>query len=192
MVLLVRGRVQKTLKKKRKRTEEKHWKMETKENKEYEESQITTIKIFGITFYVKHFILLENIVWKKYLIPSNFIYSFCSDISKDNIYNYTNFPLMLSSHPVEVTGSVYFGNIFQIICLSKIWAKAWKKIGIIQVVSKLKIFVNLWISKLQRGLVCTKKIWNNETLSIFFRVKSLVLLQNIVIVHTFWKTLVKS
>ena len=65
MVFLVRGRVQKTLKKKRKRTEEKHLKMERMENKKYEERQITTIKIFGIIFYVEHFILLENIVWKK-------------------------------------------------------------------------------------------------------------------------------
>ena len=39
--------------------------MEGKKNKQHEESQITTMKIFGITFYVKHFILLENIVWKK-------------------------------------------------------------------------------------------------------------------------------
>ena len=39
--------------------------MERKKNKQYEESQITTMKIFGITFYVKHFILLENIIWKK-------------------------------------------------------------------------------------------------------------------------------
>ena len=30
-------------------------------------------------------------------------------------------------HPVKVTGSMYFGNIFGIICFSKICAKTWKK-----------------------------------------------------------------
>ena len=31
-------------------------------------------------------------------------------------------------HPVKVTGSMYFGNIFGIICFSKICAKTWKKL----------------------------------------------------------------
>ena len=47
-----------------KQTEGKHWKIERKKIEEYEEIQLTTIKISGFTFYVKH-ILLENIVWKK-------------------------------------------------------------------------------------------------------------------------------
>ena len=41
------GGVQKTSKKRRKHIEEKHWKVKVKKNEEYEESQITTIYIFG-------------------------------------------------------------------------------------------------------------------------------------------------
>ena len=32
------------------------------------------------------------------------------------------------THPIEVTGSMYFGNIFQIMCLPKICTKTWKKL----------------------------------------------------------------
>ena len=45
------GGVQKTSKKRRKQTEEKHWKLKRKKNEEYEESQITTIYIFGFKLY---------------------------------------------------------------------------------------------------------------------------------------------
>ena len=41
------GGVQKTSKKRRKQTEEKHWKLKRKKNEEYEESQITAIYITG-------------------------------------------------------------------------------------------------------------------------------------------------
>ena len=43
--------VQKTLKKRRKQTDEKHWKVKRKKSKEYEKSQITTIYIFGFKLY---------------------------------------------------------------------------------------------------------------------------------------------
>ena len=36
--------------------------MKREKNEEYGESQITTINIFGFTFYVKNNILLKNIV----------------------------------------------------------------------------------------------------------------------------------
>ena len=45
------GGVQKTSKKRRKQTEEKHWKLKRKKNEEYEESQITAIYIFGFKLY---------------------------------------------------------------------------------------------------------------------------------------------
>ena len=45
------GGVQKTPKKRRKQTEEKHWKVTRKKNEEYEENQITTIYIFGFKLY---------------------------------------------------------------------------------------------------------------------------------------------
>ena len=47
------GGMQKALKNKRKQTEEKHSKKKRKKNEEYKESQITTINIFGFTFYIK-------------------------------------------------------------------------------------------------------------------------------------------
>ena len=59
--------VQKTLKERRKQTEEKYWKVKRKTNGEYEESQIS----HKDTSLVLNYILLENIVWKNF-----FIYSF--------------------------------------------------------------------------------------------------------------------
>ena len=47
------------------------------------------------------------------------------------------------SHPVAVTGSMHFGIIFQIMCISRIKAKTKKNIRIIQVVSKLTILLTL-------------------------------------------------
>ena len=36
--------------------------MKRKKNEKYKESQITTTNIFGFTFYIKNYILLERIV----------------------------------------------------------------------------------------------------------------------------------
>ena len=49
-----------------------------------------------------------------------------------------------------------------------------KEIVIIQIKSELTIFVNLWIFKEWR-------VWNNETFSTVFRVRSLVFVQNIIL-----------
>ena len=70
------GGVQKTLKKRRKQTEEKDWKVKRKKNEEYEESQITKVNTFGFTFYIKNYILLENIVWKKVVYTLKFCLQF--------------------------------------------------------------------------------------------------------------------
>ena len=45
--------------------------MKTKKNEEYKESQITTISIFGFTFFIKNYILLKNIVVKGKKVKSN-------------------------------------------------------------------------------------------------------------------------
>ena len=158
------GGVQKTSKKRRKQTEEKHWKVKRKKNEEYEESQITAIYIFGfkLCFTRKH-----NLK-KKVFIPSNFIYSFYAlqgiwnknDLTNLNIHIYTNYNIIeiyinrlstttqifiivdndvreywyfrkrkkhlaraFFTQPIEVTGSMYFGNIFQTMCLPKICTK---------------------------------------------------------------------
>ena len=50
--------------------------MKRKKNEEYKESQITTINIFGFNFYVKNYILLDSIVWKKAVYTVTFYYSF--------------------------------------------------------------------------------------------------------------------
>ena len=71
------GGIQKTLKKRRKQTEEKHWKVKRKKNEEYEESQITTIYIFiGFKLYFARKHILKTICLYLYTIPWNFIYSF--------------------------------------------------------------------------------------------------------------------
>ena len=67
MIFLIRGRDKDYIEKRRKQTEEKHSKMKRKKNKECRESQITTINVFGSTFYVKNYILLKNMVWKSSL-----------------------------------------------------------------------------------------------------------------------------
>ena len=64
--------VQKISKKRRKQTEEKHWKVKRKKNVEYEESQIRTIYIFGFKLYFAR----KHNLKKELFIPSNFIYSF--------------------------------------------------------------------------------------------------------------------
>ena len=45
--------------------------MKTKKNEEYKESQITTMGIFGITFFTKNYILLKNIVAKGKKVKSS-------------------------------------------------------------------------------------------------------------------------
>ena len=48
--------------------------MKTKKNKEYKESQITTMSIFGFTFFIKNYILLKNIVLKGKKVKSSLYY----------------------------------------------------------------------------------------------------------------------
>ena len=56
------------------------------------------------------------------------------------------------THPIEVTGSMYFGTFFWNCVFTKDMYENLKEIGIIQDVLKLIIFVNLWVSKLQNSL----------------------------------------
>ena len=63
MVFLVRRRGAENIEK-RKQAKEKHWKMKRKKSEKQKESQITTTNIFGFTFYMKNYILLESIAWK--------------------------------------------------------------------------------------------------------------------------------
>ena len=161
------GRVQKTSKERRKQTEEKHWKVKTKKNDEYEEIQITTICIFGFKSY---FARKHNL--KKVFYTINFYLQFLcvagylkhsNDTPNLNIHKYTNYSIIgiyinrlstttqilieidylimmrekylsfwkcknhlarnFFTHPIEVTGSMYFGNTFLIMWLPKIWTK---------------------------------------------------------------------
>ena len=126
---------------------------------------------------VLHYILLENIVWKKVVYTIKFYLQFLcfagylkdsNDIPKLDINKYTNYDIVeiyidrlsttaqtfiaidylilisekylhwkkrqkrlawtFFSHPVEVTWSMYFGNIFRIMCFSTIYTKTWKKL----------------------------------------------------------------
>ena len=45
--------------------------MKTKKNEEHKESQITTMSIFGYTFFIKKYILLKNIVLKGKKVKSS-------------------------------------------------------------------------------------------------------------------------
>ena len=45
--------------------------MKTKKNEEYKESQITTMSIFGFTFFIKNYILLKNMVLKGKKVKSS-------------------------------------------------------------------------------------------------------------------------
>ena len=62
-----------------------------------------------------------------------------NDTPNLNINKYTNYNI--TEIYIKVTGSMYVGNIFLIMCLDMY--KNLKEIGIIQDVSKLIIFVNL-------------------------------------------------
>ena len=86
------GGVQKTLKKRKKQTEEKHWKVKRKKNEAFKESQIT-IHIFGFKLYfarkhnlrkssLYHQILLQFLCIARYLNHSN-------DTPNLNIHKYT-------------------------------------------------------------------------------------------------------
>ena len=86
------GGVQKTSKKRRKQTEEKHWKEKRKKNEAFTESQVTTIYISGFKLYfarkhnlgssLYHQILLQFLCTARYLKHSN-------DTPNLNIHKYT-------------------------------------------------------------------------------------------------------
>ena len=94
--------MQKTLKNK-KTDSSKTLKMKREKNKEYKESQITTINIFGFTFYMKNYILLKNTVWKKLAYTITFYLQFLcvagyfkhsNDTPKLKIHKYTNYNII--------------------------------------------------------------------------------------------------
>ena len=70
------GGIKITLKKRRKQTEKEYSKIKRKK-KEYRESQIATINVFGSTCYKNIYILLENIVWKRSLYDHSIFTVFC-------------------------------------------------------------------------------------------------------------------
>ena len=91
------GGVQKTLKKRRTQTEEKHWKVKRKKNGEYEESQITAICIFGFKLYFARKNNLKKSCLYVYISKSylQFLWvaeylKHSSDTPKLNIHKYTS------------------------------------------------------------------------------------------------------
>ena len=117
------------------------------------------MSIFNFTFYIKNYIFLKNIVWKKAVSAILFYLQFsdvagylnrCNDAPKHDIHKCNNYNLIeiyvnsdglldidvievrsfrnkakacgkgFFFHPVEVTESMYVGNIFWIMCISKI------------------------------------------------------------------------
>ena len=45
--------------------------MKTKKNEEYKESQITIMSVFGFPFFIKSYVLLENIIVKGKKVKSS-------------------------------------------------------------------------------------------------------------------------
>ena len=63
--------------------------MKTKKNEEYKESQITTMSIFGFTFFIKNYILLKNIVVKGKKV-------------KSSLYHHISFTVFMSCRMFEM------------------------------------------------------------------------------------------
>ena len=166
MIFLVRGRCAENIEKKKNTDRRKTLLNQVKKNKEYKKSQITTMNILGVTFYIKNYILLKNIVWKKlvYIIKINLQFLFVggylkrgNDTPKLNMHKYNNYnmtkiyinrlrtttqifiAILMSENYAHFRKwqnhvarnffpTVYFGNVFQIMYISKICTKTWKKL----------------------------------------------------------------
>ena len=86
----------KTSKKRRKQTEEKHWKVKRKKNEEYEESQITTIYIFGFKLYFSrnHNLKVHTIkFYLQFLCVAGYL-KHCNDTPNLNIHKYKNYNII--------------------------------------------------------------------------------------------------
>ena len=133
--------VQKTLKERRKQTEEKYWKVKRKTNGEYEESQITKIYIFSFKLYFARKYCLKKLFYLQFLCVAGYLKH--SDIwntlinrliTATQIFIAMDYSIQMwekylhFSNPVEVIGFMYFGNIFRIITFLKICTRTWKKL----------------------------------------------------------------
>ena len=68
--------------------------MKTKKNEEYKESQITTMSIFGFTFFIKNYILLKNIVVKGKKVKSSLYHHICA-VMRNQSSKYTNIIIII-------------------------------------------------------------------------------------------------
>ena len=92
------GGVQKTLQKRRKQTEEKHWKVKRKKNEEYEESQMITIYVFGFKLYFVRKHSSKKVVYTikfylQILSVAGYLKS-SNDTLKLNIHKHTNYNII--------------------------------------------------------------------------------------------------
>ena len=76
MVFLVWLRGAEKIERKKKTEKKNIEKWRQQKNEEYKESQATTLNIFGFTFYVKNYILLRSIIWKKAVYTITFSLKF--------------------------------------------------------------------------------------------------------------------
>ena len=86
--------MQKTLKKRRKQTEEKHREVKRKKNEEYEENQITTIYIFVFKLCFARKQSLKKILkfYLQFLCVAGYL-KHSNDTPKLNIHKYTNYDI---------------------------------------------------------------------------------------------------
>ena len=112
------------MKKRRKQTEEKYWKVKRKENEEYEGSQITTIYVLGFKLFFARKHNLRN-----FFIPSSLIYSFyelqdifkqSNDKPKVNIHKYTNYNIIeIYINRLSITAQIFIATDYLIMMSEK-------------------------------------------------------------------------
>ena len=107
--------------------------MKTKKNEEYKESQITTMSIFGFTFFIKNYILLKNIVVKGKKVKSSLYHRFhlqvlcvigylkrSNDTSNLNIHKYNNYNIIeIYINRLSLTMQIFIAMDYLILMLEK-------------------------------------------------------------------------
>ena len=121
------GGVQKTLKKRRTQTEEKHWKIKRKKTGEYEKRQITAIYIFGfkLCFAQKHSLKKSCLYLSTRKFYLHFVWvagylKHSNDTSKLNIHKYTSYNIIeIYINRLSTTTQIFIEMDFSIMMSEK-------------------------------------------------------------------------
>ena len=118
------GGVQKELMKRRKQTEERHWKVKRKKIGEYEESQITTIYIFGFKLYFARRYSLKKLFYTiKFYLQFLCVAGYreqSNNTPKLNIHKYTNYnTIEISINRLSTTTQIFIAMNYLILMWEK-------------------------------------------------------------------------